>query len=363
VSTRNARPPAPLVVLSSMAFVLPAMVVAGCGGTLRVTKLGASAQRPANVALFLSVTDKLGQPVGGLALANFRVYEDKKLISETKGKRALLDTGIASSRSSLLLLDLSGPMVDSEDLPELAKAVGQFVDKVGASQSVAVSVFDGGDEVAPLFGFGAHMETAKVVEAIRKFRPRSRTTNLNGAVFQGLGALKEQLAQATTTEKGAALVVFTDRGDLAHSVNPSVLEQALKDTPVDVYVIAAGEKVSRPEIAAIGHSGIFISNDPKAFKKGFEQVTAKLTTAGDGRYIFSYCTPKRRGDHKLRLEVAVPGDTGELVYEFSADSFKAGCTPKKRPSFSALTAALKPKAPAAQAESESSSTNSADTDQ
>jgi hypothetical protein len=345
VSARNARPRALVVVLLTSALVLPA-AAGGCGGTLQVTKLGASAQRPANVALFLSVMDKAGQPVGGLALANFRVYEDKKLISETKGKRALLDTGIASSRSSLLLIDLSGPMVDSEDLPELAKAVGQFVDKVGASQSVAVSVFDGGDEVAPLFGFGANMETAKVVDAVRKFRPRNRNTNLNGAVFQGLAALKEQLAAATTTEKGASLVVFTDRGDLAHSVNPSVLEQALKDTPVDVYVIAAGEKVSRPEIAAIGHSGIFISNDPKAFKKGFDQVTAKLATTSDGRYIFSYCTPKRKGDHKLRLEIAVPGDTGDLTYEFSAESFKAGCTPKRRPSFSALTAAQKSKPPA-----------------
>ena len=356
-----ARPPAPKVV---SALLFSAVVsAASCGGTLQVTKLGASAQRPANVAVFLSVMDKSGQPVGGLALANFRVYEDKKLISETKGKRALLDTGIASSRSSLLLIDLSGPMVDSEDLPELAKAVGQFVDKVGASQSVAVSVFDGGDEVAPLFGFGAKMETAKVVDAVRKFRPRSRNTNLNGAVFQGLGALKEQLAAATTTEKGASLVVFTDRGDLAHSVNPSVLEQALKDAPVDVYVIAAGEKVSRPEIAAIGHSGIFISNDPKAFKKGLEQVTAKLSTVSDGRYIFSYCTPKRKGDHKLRLEIAVPGDTGDLTYEFSADSFKAGCSPKKRPSFSALTAALKPKpAAAADTTSESAADDGADAD-
>ena len=360
MSARNARPPALTRFLTS-ALVLSAMG-GGCGGTLKVSKLGASAQRPANVALFLSVMDKAGQPVGGLALANFRVYEDKKLISETKGKRALLDTGIASSRSSLLLVDLSGPMVDSEDLPELAKAVGQFVDKVGASQSVAVSVFDGNDEVAPLFGFGANMETAKVVDAVRKFRPRNRNTNLNGAVFQGLGVLKEQLAAATTPEKGASLVVFTDRGNLAHSVNPSVLEQALKDAPVDVYVVATGEKVSRPEIAAIGHSGIFISNDPKAFKKGFEQVTAKLATASDGCYIFSYCTPKRKGDHKLRLEVAVPGDTGDLTYEFSADSFKAGCSPKKRPSFSALTAAQKPKAAAPDAEAESDSSAADATD-
>ncbi len=325
--------------LTSVALLLAVLapIGVGCGGgTLKVTKLGASAQRPANVALYLSVFDKQGQPVGGLEPANFRVYEDKKLILENKAKRALLDTGIASTRFSLLLVDMSGPMVDSEDLPELAKAVGQFVDKVGASQSVAVDVFDGNDEVAPLFGFGANMETAKIVDAVRKFRPRNRNTNLNGAVFQGLGALKEQLDQATTTEKGASLVIFTDRGDLAHSVNASVLEQALKDSPVDVYVIATGEKVSRTEIAAIGHSGMVVSPDPKAFKKGFEQVIAKISTASDGRYIFSYCTPKRKGDHTLRLEVAVPDDKGELIYEFSADSFKAGCTPKKRPSFSGL---------------------------
>lgn len=332
-------------------------VAAGCGGTLKVTKLGASARRPANIAVYLSVNDKQGQPVGGLSVDNFRVYEDKKLISASKGKRALLDTGIASARFTLMLVDLSGPMVDSEYLPDLAKAIGGFVDKVGASQSVAVSAFDGSDEIAPLFGFGAHTDSGKVVAAVRKYRPKNRNTNLNGAVFQGLGAVKEQLDKATTTEKGGALVVFTDRGDLAHSVNAAVLEQALKDTPVDVYVIAVGEKVSRPEVAAIGHSGIFLSNDPKAFKGGFEQVGAKLAAASDGRYIFSYCTPKRKGDHKLRLEIAVPGDTGDLTYEFSADSFKAGCSPKKRPSFSALTAAKKPKAPPAPPESSESETD------
>ncbi len=259
------RPPA----LVALSLAVVSAVAVGCGGgTLKVTKLGASAQRPANVALYLSVFDKVGQPVGGLVPANFRVYEDKKLIPEGKAKRALLDTGIASTRYALLLVDMSGPMVDSEDLPDLAKAVGQFVDKVGASQSVAVDVFDGGDEVAPLFGFGANMETAKIVDAVRKFRPRNRTTNLNGAVFQGLAALKEQLDQATTTEKGASLVVFTDRGDLAHSVNAAVLEQALKDTPVDVYVIATGEKVSRTEIAAIGHSGIVISARSQGLQEG-----------------------------------------------------------------------------------------------
>jgi hypothetical protein len=333
----------------------------GCGGgTLKVTKLQASAQRPANVAVYLSVFDKLGQPVGGLEVANFRVYEDKKLISETKGKRALLDTGIAAQRFTLLLVDMSGPMVDSEDLPELARSVGEFVDKIGASQSVEVDLFDGNEEVAPLFGFGANMETSKIVAAVKAFRPRNRKTNLNGAVFQGLGALKDQLDKATTAEKSASLVVFTDRGDLSHSVNAAVLEQKLKETPVDVYVIATGEKVSRPEVAAIGHSGIFVSNDPKTFKKGFEQVTAKLAKVSDGRYIFSYCTPKRKGDHELQLEVAIPGDTGRLAYKFDADSFKAGCSPKKKPGFTALVKPTRPPPPPPEAADQEGSSSEDD---
>jgi len=153
--------------------------------------------------------------------------------------------------------------------------------------------------------------------------------------------------------------VFTDRGDLSHSVNAAVLEERLKSTPVDVYVIAAGEKVSRPEIAAIGRSGIFVSNDPKAYKKGFDQVTAKLSKASDGRYIFSYCTPKRKGDHELQLEIAVPGDTGRLSYKFDADSFKAGCSPKKRPGFTVL---VKPTRPSASPPSEGSEQEAAASD-
>jgi hypothetical protein len=309
----------------------------GCGsGTLKVTKLAASAQRPANIAVYLNVKDKSGQPVGGLNPENFRIYEDGKLISESKAKRALLDPGIVGVHYALLLVDLSGPLVDSEYLPDLATSVGSFIDKVGATQEVAVSAFDGSEEIAPFVGFGATSDTDKVVEAVRKFRPRNRATNLNGAVFQGLGALKEQLAGANGQQVSGSLVVFTDRGDLSHSVNAQVLEQALKDTPVDVYVIGVGEKVDRVELGAIGHSGIFISNDPKVLKKGFDQVIAKLNSTSDGRYVLSYCSPKRKGAHEVKIEIAIPGDSGRVSHRFNASGFKSGCTPKRKPTFGGL---------------------------
>ncbi|HXJ19251.1 MAG TPA: vWA domain-containing protein [Polyangia bacterium] len=311
------------------------LLAAGCGESLQVSKIGASARRPANVALYLKIADQKGQPVPGLAVDNFRVYEDGKLISPAKGKRALVDASAASGRLTLVMVDLSGPITDSQDLPELAAAVGRFVEKVGHGQAVAVSVFDGADSPVPIAPFGVPADPQKVVAAIRKFRPRSRNSNLNGAVFQGLATIKERL-DAGDEPTSAAMVVYTDRGDLAHSVNGQVVEDALKQSPAEVYVIGVGAGVDRAELAAIGHSGIFISLDPKAFKRGFEQVAAKITGAGSGRYIFSYCTPKRRNEHVLKLEVEAGGNSGTLEYHFNADSFHSGCSPGARPSIAGL---------------------------
>ncbi len=301
---------------------------------MKITKISTSAQRPANVALFLDVRDGDGQPVAGLEEKNFKVYEDGKLVPSSKAKRALLEPKLGGVRFTLVLIDLSGPIVDSEYLPELAEYVGKMVERVADGQEVAVSAFDGAEEVAPFFGFGAAVDQIKtLVDGLKKFKPRNRNTNLNGAVYQGLFALKEQLDASNAEHKSAALLVFTDRGDLAHSVSPQVLKQAVHDTPAEIYVIGAGEKVKTEELTAIGKSGIFLTDDPKGFKKGFDEMTKKMAGKTEGRYLFSYCSTKRKGDHKLEVEVVAPHDKGRVSYKFSADGFKAGCTPKKLPPF------------------------------
>src|SRR3982750_726325 len=110
-----------------------AVAAAACasGGSLKVTKISAAADQPSNVAVYVDVKDKLGRPIPGLAEKNFRVYEDGKLVTTSKGKRALLEPKEFDKRYVLLLVDLSGPIVDSEDLPDLVTAIGDFVDHVG----------------------------------------------------------------------------------------------------------------------------------------------------------------------------------------------------------------------------------------
>ena len=201
VSARNARPPAPLVVSPVVGARLPASPC-GCGGTLKVTKLGRRRPSAANVAVYLTSRTSGGSRSAGSLRRTSASTRTEAGLRRRRASGRCSSTGIAE----LALLTAAGRPERADGRLGGSPRAGQgggAVRRPGRRQpEVAVSVFDGDDEVAPFFGFGAKTETAKVVEAMRKFRPRSRNTNLNGAVFQGLGALKEQLAQATAHEEG-----------------------------------------------------------------------------------------------------------------------------------------------------------------
>jgi len=184
--------------------------------------------------------------------------------------------------------------------------------------------------VVPFLGYAGTAETKKVIDAMRKFRPRSRNSNLNGAVYQGLHSLRDRLKEANVPQKSATLVVFTDRGELSHSVSPETLKQGMKETPADIYIIGVGEGVHRDELAALGRAGTFFSSNPKAYKDGFKEIEKKLTANADGRYVFSYCSPKRRGSHKVEVEAVTPKDRGRVMVKFNADGFGSGCSPTKK---------------------------------
>jgi hypothetical protein len=115
-------------------------------------------------------------------------------------------------------------------------------------------------------------------------------------------------------------------------VSPETLKQGLKETPAQIYVIGTGEQVHREELTALGRSGAFLSNNPQAFKKGFTEIAQKLTSTTDGRYVFSYCSPKRKGNHKVEVEAVTSKERGRVMFKFNADGFTPGCTPKTKPS-------------------------------
>jgi von Willebrand factor type A domain len=318
--------------------ILTALVGCGSSGSLRVTKVAVSTQKPGNIALYLDVRDN-GRPVPGLQEKDFKVYEDGKLIPAKKGKRALLDADVVSANFALVQVDLSGPIADSEHLPELAETVAHFAQDLNERQEVAVSAFDGNDEVAPFIGFGAGKEQfRKLAEGLRTFRPRSRNSNLYGAVYQGISTLEEKLANTPLQEKQATLIVFTDRGDLSHTVGIEQMKEKLRQTGVQVYLVGAGDQINRADVTMLGRTGSFISNDPRAFKKGFEEINQKMVSLADGRYVFSFCSTKRKGSHKLEVQIETPAGDVKVTHKFNAAGFKAGCSPKTKPVFEEIEA-------------------------
>jgi hypothetical protein len=76
---------------------------------------------------------------------------------------------------------------------------------------------------------------------------------------------------------------------------------------------------------------VFLSNNPQAFKAGFQEIAQKLTATTDGRYVFSYCSPKRRGAHRAEVEVVTSKARGRAMLKFDAEGFTSGCSPKTKP--------------------------------
>jgi hypothetical protein len=315
-----------------------AALAAGCadgpggGGNLQVKNITTVAQPPGNVAAYFSVYTKGGTPVTDLDTPNFKIYENNKLVSEKKAKRALLETKPVEAQYLLVLLDVSGPYVDGEDFPDIVTAVGHLASTVEKTGQVAVSVFDGEDEVVPMLGFGAENKKA-ALDSIRHFRPRNRNGNLHGAIVQGLDALEKQLDTATAPFRYATLVVITDRGDLAKKVPLDTVKKRVADSPVDVQIVAVGPKAKKLELEPLTRGGLFISPEPKDFTKGLQAVAKKLDDDANAHYLFSYCSSKREGNPTLTLVIETPDDRGRIVYKFSAANFRGGCSAKQRPLF------------------------------
>jgi hypothetical protein len=97
-------------------------------GTVRVRPLATSADEPANVAIYVGVTEN-GEPITDLDASSFRVYENDKLLPTSEIKTKLLPRELVTSEHVVLLVDLSGEVTD-EERAMLAQAVEGFVRKL-----------------------------------------------------------------------------------------------------------------------------------------------------------------------------------------------------------------------------------------
>jgi hypothetical protein len=308
----------------------------GCGGGqgLRVEIIDASVQKPSNVAVYFTVDTPEGEPVAGLKAEDFRIYEDGRLVSVHESQQTILNPEVATAHYTLLLVDMSGSVTESDDVPTIVAAASAFADRVGKYQQIAVYAFDGAKDIRRQVGFTNNTGSIKRgIERLDGYRSRDPSTNLNGAVIEALSTLDKQLRRSNQPLRFGTLVVFTDGSDRAARVDREQMDEALDATEYEVYVIGVGAEIDEGELRAIGRSGAILSTDRQAITGAFEEAAARIEAMSQRYYLLGYCSPARAGTHVVTIEAVAGNLSGTLDYEFDASGFRPNCDPEKPPAF------------------------------
>jgi hypothetical protein len=321
--------------LAAAAF-LPSLV--GCAGGLALTPIRSTQSKPSNVAVYFKVQTASGEPVGGLSADQFRIYEDRSIVSQYESKQTILNPEVAVSHYTLLLVDMSGSISDSGNRDAVVEAATTFTDRVEKSQKVAIYAFDGSEELHPIVPFTDSTGSAKAgAQRLASYKAQDPSTNLNGAVLHGLDELDRALSHSEHPLRFGTLVVFTDGTDHAARHTADEMREKVKESRFDVFAIGLGGEIQEHELRQIGKNGTTMAADKTAVVKAFDTIGARIESLTKSYYLLGYCSPARAGKHEVRIEVDAKTDnrteSGALTSQFDATGFSANCDPNTPPNF------------------------------
>jgi len=319
--------------LRSWTLGVAALACCGCGAGLKLSLIEASVKRPSNIAVYFTVDTSDGEPVPGLTAESFRIYEDDEPVSLHESQQTILNPEVAAAHFTLLLIDMSGSVTESGDVPIIQEAARGFAERVQRYQKVAIYAFDGAAQIHPVVGFNTGPALMTGAQRLGTFRARDPSTNLNGAVIEGIKVLKRQMSSSSAPLTFGTLVVFTDGTDHAHRVTRDQLDKVLDEPGVDILAIGVGSEIDAGALRKIGRNGTLVTKDRNQIGQAFEAAAARVEAFSKRYYLLGYCSPARAGKHEVRIQTAVAGRSGSLTYQFDASGFGPNCNPTQRPAF------------------------------
>jgi hypothetical protein len=157
------------------------------------------------------------------------------------------------------------------------------------------------------------------------------STNLNGAVVQGLERLeRERAADKEVPFQESALVVFTDGTDQAARVTREAALTAVGASRSHVFTIGLGTETDQRALETLGKDGFQPAAQLSELSGAFFRIGERITSLANRFYLLEYCSPKRSGTHSLEVVAAwtSPEGTplkGSLTRRFDATGFESGC--------------------------------------
>jgi hypothetical protein len=306
----------------------------GCSSGLKLTRVDAAHRKPSNVAVFFAVQDSDGEPVADLLATDFKIYEDGRIVSIDESRQTIVNPEVAAVHQTLLLVDMSASVTESDQVAQIVQASSEFSAQIESHQKVAVYAFDGSRDIHEIAPFSESGErAAAALGSLADFHTKDPSTNLNGAVVQGLDRLDESLDRATVPLRFGTLVVFTDGTDRAARVSLQEMVDAIDASQYEVYAIGVGNEIDDATLARIGRSGYIRVNDSAAIKSAFNQIGDRILAYTRRYYLLSYCSPARAGKHTVTIEAHAQDTSGQLTHEFDAKGFEPGCDASAPPPF------------------------------
>jgi Ca-activated chloride channel family protein len=252
------------------------------------------------VNLGVTVTDKRGTLISGLALDDFAVFED--------GRRQTLQyfAGAEGSAPSLhlgLLLDVSGSMED--DIAFTRTASIKFLNTLTDAVDVTIVDFDTEVRVAR---YEQH-DFVRLIERIRSSKTRGDT-----ALFDAIGVY---LDGAGGQDGRKIMLLYTDGGDTRSAMGLGGLLDLVKASDVTIYAIGVldsrsatlrmeQQQVLRQIAEASGGQAFFPQS--RDLDKVYAQVVAEIR----GQYTIGYLSTNERADgrwRKIDIKVTRPDAT------------------------------------------------------
>jgi hypothetical protein len=320
------------------------LFASACGG-VNVKLVNSAQKKPNNVWVFFTVDRGKNDPVGGLLAEDFAIYEDGDLVSKFESKQTIQNPEVAAVMYTMLLVDMSGSITESGSADTLVDASKSFADRLGKTQKVGVFAFDGEEKLHSVVPFTeAQGQVQGGLEGLRKYKAKDPSTNLHGAVIEGLRELKRSLDKEHKPLKFGTLVLFTDGTDRAARFSRDDMKREIADEKYENYemlAIGVGAEIEKAHLEDVGRDGTELASDQAKVKEAFDRTAARIEAHTKRFYLLSYCTPARKGEHEVKIVANAknPNGSGALEWKFNADGFgpPPDCDPKAPPSFDMKT--------------------------
>ena len=303
---------------------------AGGSGTALQTDL------PGRLSVLVKVVTHDGKPVADLTADNFRLFEAGVLVSPSESQQRLLPRPRTFRSFSHLLLDLSGSVAQTQSGLEIElEAAHRFVDEAtSASENyIAVSWFFGAADIAPALlnnltelGFTNDAELLhEAIDNVGSIQITSTSTNLHGAIIQGLDALDEIQASSDLDDDieftSLTLVTFTDGSDQAGLVE---LQDALDrftsgPNTYTALTIGLGSEIDIQTLMQLGPAGFTFVGDEASLISTFASVGGEVRNVANSFYLVGYVSPKVDGAASFTLTVEAFNALGSASKDYSAD--------------------------------------------